>query len=70
MDDNVIKFFTATSANDVVEQCKDRFESVLILGWDKEGMLDARATLDMNRAETVHLCQFFLHKLMNGDFDQ
>lgn len=46
--DNVRKFYPRDAAKDpdnVLEQALGNYSEVLVLGWNKEGFLDARASL-------------------------
>ncbi len=67
---NIVKFYPADSAKDpdaVLEQAVGAFKSVLIIGWDKNGDLQARATLDLaDGGEVLWLLEGFKHNLMCG----
>lgn len=69
---DVVKFYPADAAKEadnVLEQARGVYDQVLILGWDKSGDLDARATLGLEAgADVLWLMETFKHKLMNGDF--
>jgi hypothetical protein len=71
---SIVKFFpkdAAKSADAVLEQALGEFSEVLILGWDKDGDFDARATLGLkDGAEILWLVEVFKAKLMNGDFSE
>jgi len=73
MDDNVTKFYPANaaiSADNVLEQAMGRYSEVLIIGWDKDGEFDARATLGLkDGGDALWLVEAFKHKLMSGDFN-
>jgi hypothetical protein len=45
-----------------------KFENVLVLAWDDDGLLYA-ATSDPDLHSNVCLAQKFVHKAMNGDYD-
>lgn len=69
--DNVVKFPDMNAAVDpdvVLEEAKGAFESVVLVGWDKEGRLDARATLNLSSAEINWLISIFQQKLLRGDY--
>jgi len=70
MTDNIVRFYPADSAKDpdaVLEQAVGAFKSVLIIGWDKNGDLQARATLDLaDGGEVLWLLEGFKHNLMCG----
>lgn len=52
----------------VLEKAKGNYNSVLILGWDKEGYLDVRSTNDLDQKDCLYLAQKFSHKLLNNDY--
>lgn len=69
---DVVKFYpkdAATDPDNVLEQAIGNFSDVLIIGWDKDGTLDARATLGLNDGgDVLWLIEAFKHKLMSGDY--
>lgn len=59
---SVIKFHpkdAAKSADAVLEQSIGQFSDVLVIGYDAEGNLDARATLGLTDQEAVYLVEMF-----------
>ena len=53
----------------MLEQSLGNFSEVLVIGWDKEGFLDARATLGLkDGGDLLWLIETFKTKLMNGDY--
>ena len=71
MTDKVIKFYKKDAALDpdaVLSQAIGQYDSVIVLGWDKEGELDARASLNLDQADIHWLISVFQHKLLNGDY--
>ena len=69
---NVTKFYPKDAAKDadaVLEQACGQYSEVLVIGWDKNGDFDARATLGLkDGAEILWLVEVFKSKLMAGDF--
>lgn len=69
---SVVKFYPKDAAKDadaVIEQAVGNFSEVLIVGWDKEGFLDARATIGLkDGGDILWLIESFKTKLMNGDY--
>ena len=69
---NVEKFYSADAAKDadnVLEQALGRYDEVLIIGWDKDGEFDARATLGLkDGGDILWLIEVLRTKLMAGDF--
>ena len=70
----VIKFYPKDAAQDpdnVLEQAVGDFSDVLIIGWDKDGNLDARATLGLtDGGDVLWLVEAFKHRLMSGHFSE
>ena len=68
----VVKFYPADAAKDadnVLEQAIGNYSDVLIIGWDKDGNFDARATLGLkDGGDCLWLVEAFKFKLLNGDF--
>ena len=68
----VVKFYpadAAKSADNVLEQAIGCFDEVIIIGWDKSGDLDARATLGLKGGgDVLWLIEMFKHKLLSGDY--
>lgn len=71
---NVEKFYPANAAenpDNVLEQACGQFDSVLVIGWDKDGNLDARASLDLkDGGEVLWLLEAFKHNLMSGAYQE
>ena len=72
MINNVVKMYPANSAekaDNVIEQAIGKFGQVLIIGWDNDGNLDARATVGLSDGgDMLWLIESFKTKLMNGDY--
>lgn len=72
MDNNVVKFYPADAAKDpdnVLEQAIGSYESLIILGYDKEGRFDPRATSTMTEGTIIWILEYFKMKLLRGDYD-
>ncbi|SEU03169.1 hypothetical protein [Paracoccus homiensis] len=69
---DVVKFYpkdAATDPDNVLEQAIGGFSEVLIIGWDKDGNLDARATLGLkDGGDVLWLMEAFKHNLMTGAY--
>ena len=68
---DVTKFYPKNSAENpdlVLEQAIGGFENVLILGWDKEGYFDARASLNLAGKDCNWIVDVFKTKLLAGDY--
>ncbi len=72
MADNVVKFFPADAYKDpdaILEQAIGVFSEVLIIGWDKSGHMDARATKGLgDGGELLWLIEAFKHNLFTGQY--
>lgn len=72
MSGEVIKFYPRDAAKDpdaVLEQAIGAYRDVLVIGWDENGALDARATeLFADGGEILWLIEQFKHKLLAGDY--
>lgn len=68
----IVKFYPADAAKNpdaVLEQAVGVYESVLVLGYDKDGNFDFRASLNLkDGGDVLWLIESFKTKLMNGDF--
>ncbi len=73
MSADVVKFYpvnAAESADNVLEQAAGEFSEVLIIGWDSEGMMDARATMGLkDGGEMLWLIERFKYNLMAGAYE-
>ena len=73
MSDNVkkVEFKTgelSIEPNKVLDEAKDNYTSLVVLGWDKEGFLDVRSTNNLDQKDCVYLSNLFTHKILNGDY--
>lgn len=58
----------AVNPDTVLDAAKGQYESVLVLGYDENGVLDARASLNMQAKDILFLVECFKLKLLNGDY--
>ena len=72
MSAKVIKFYPADAskkADNVLELAAGVYNEVILIGYDKDGMIHARSTLGLkDGGDLLWLIETFKHKLMNGDF--
>ena len=69
----IIKFYPHNAAKDpdaVLEQAIGEYESVFIIGYDKEGNMSPRASLNLDGYELLFLLELFKHKWLNGDYGE
>ena len=57
--DNVIPFRTARNPDDVLEQALGVYQNVVVIGWDHDGGLDARASTNTTRENILWLIETF-----------
>jgi len=70
---NVTKFYAADAAKNpdaVLEQAAGAYESVLILGYDKNGVLEVRSSTNLDHAGLNWLIDTFKRKMLNGDYSE
>lgn len=71
--DNVTKFYGHGAANDpdnVLDQAKGQYENLLIIGWDREGNMDARSDLGLkSNKDVLWLVETFKAMLMDGTYN-
>lgn len=69
---DIVKFYpkdAAKDADNVLEQAVGVYDEVLIIGWDKEGNFNARATLGLkDGGDCLWLVETFKLKLLTGVF--
>lgn len=72
MDSNVVKFYPADAAknpDNVFEQAMGQYDKVLILGYDKDGCFDPRASSNLSEETILWMMEHFKMKMMRGDYD-
>jgi hypothetical protein len=70
---NVVPFIQKNAAKDpdvVLEQAIGDYQSVVIIGWDKNGKLDPRASLDLTQRDIHWMLSVFQQKMLNGDYSK
>lgn len=71
MTDNVTKFYPKNAAqnpDNVLEQAIGEYEKVFVIGYNKDGDVDSRASMNLTPSEINYLIDIFKHKLLNGDY--
>ena len=67
---DVVKFYpkdAAKDADNVLEQALGVYDEVVIIGWNKEGNMDARATLGLrDGGDVLWLIEKFKLNLLSG----
>lgn len=52
----------------VLEKAKGQYESVVVIGYDNEGILDVRASTNQDAKSILFMMEQFKNKLLNGDY--
>lgn len=58
----------AKNPDNVLHQSDGEYESLVIIGYDKDGNLDARASTNIDHAQILWLLESFKSNLLNGDY--
>ena len=72
MANNITKLYPSNAAknpDNVMEQAMGEYESIFIVGFDKDGCMDSRASTNITQSGILWLIERFKHKLLNGDYD-
>lgn len=68
---DIVKIYPEGSAKNpdaVLEQAVGNYDSVFIVGWDKSGEMDVRASTNMECKDILWLIEVFKKKMLNGDY--
>ena len=72
-DTQILKFTPKDAAKDpdhVLECAIGEYESVFVIGWNKDGTLDPRSSTSLSPAQLNYMIDIFKHKLLNGDYTE
>lgn len=67
----VVKFYPANAAKNpdaVLEQAVGVYDQVFVIGYDKHGGLDVRASLNFQMRDVFFAMEAFRHKVLSGDY--
>lgn len=73
MSQNVVKFHPRDAAKNpdhVLEKATGVYNQVLVIGYDKDGKLDVRASLNFKMKDIFFAMEAFKHKVFRGDYDE
>ena len=66
---NIINLIPQDNTPDeVLENCKGNYKDVLILGWDKEELLSAKATNSLDVKEMIYMIEVFKSALISSAY--
>jgi len=64
---NVISLLPENAtANEVLDECKDQFEQLLVIGWTEEGLMSAKSTAALDVKEIVYMVEVFKSVLISS----
>lgn len=69
---DVVKFYPKNAAKNpdaVLEQAIGAYDQVFIIGHDKDGKIDVRASLNFTVADIFFAFDVFRLRVMNGEYD-
>jgi hypothetical protein len=72
MAQNVIKFHPRDAAKNpdhVLELANGVYNQVLVIGYDKDGKLDVRASLNFKTKDIFFAMEVFKSKILRGDYN-
>ena len=65
---NIVHMYpTQATANEILELCKDQYTDLLVLGWDEDDYLTARATSALDNKELLYIVELFKVALLNAN---
>lgn len=68
----IVKFYpkgAAINPDNVLEQAVGVYDQVFIIGYDKDGTLSVRSSLNFKLREIFFALDAFKFKVLNGDYD-
>lgn len=71
MSAEIVKIYPPGSAKNpdsVLEQAVGEYESVLVIGYDKDGCLDVRSSTNLECKDLLWLIDMFKMKMLRGDY--
>lgn len=71
MSGNVVKLYPRNAALNpdlVLEQAAGVYEEVLVIGYNKDGELDVRASLNFDMKSIFFAFEVFKHQVLSGEF--
>jgi|TARA_B110000858_G_scaffold173314_1_gene205027 hypothetical protein len=57
------------SANEILEICKDQYADLLVLGWDEDENLSARASSALDTKELLYIVELFKIAILNANVE-
>lgn len=70
---DIVKFYPNNAAekiDNVLEQAIGQYDKAIIIGYDKNGHFDVRASLNFIQMDIIYAVDLFKHRLLNGDYSE
>lgn len=70
---NIVKLYTNNAADNpdnVLEQAAGEYESLLIIGYDNDGVLDARASTNVTQEQILWMIERFKIYMLDGKYSE
>ena len=70
---NVVEFYPGNAAknpDNVLKQAVGEYDSLTIIGYDKNGDMDVRASTNLNQGQLLWAIERFKHNLLAGDYSK
>lgn len=67
----VVKFYPANAAKNpdaVLEQAVGVYDQVFVIGYDKDGFLEVRSSLNFEMRDIFFAMEAFRHKVLSGEY--
>lgn len=67
----VVKFYPANAAKNpdaVLEQAVGVYDQVFVIGYDKDGCLEVRSSLNFEMRDIFFAMEAFRHKVLSGEY--
>tara|TARA_R100001369_G_scaffold73170_1_gene101676 strand:+ start:54 stop:278 length:225 start_codon:yes stop_codon:yes gene_type:complete len=58
-----------TTANEILEICKDKYTDLLVVGWDDNDNLSARASSSLDNKELLYIVELFKIAILNANVE-
>ena len=55
------------SANEILDICKDQYTDLLVVGWDEDDNLSARASSALDNKDLLYIVELFKVALLNAN---
>ena len=57
------------TANEILDFCKDQYKDLLVLGWDEDDNLSARASSALDNKDLLYIIELFKIAILNANVE-